>query len=298
MIYLHTGTDRMDRRDWLHARRSHLGASDSPAIMGKSGYASAWSVWAEKSGRVSLDDQMSEPAQWGLLLEPVILDHLEQRRGLWLQRHRMYGSSEYPMMAASPDGVVFEDEPREGRSSVAAEIVVEAKCIDAMAWRLYGEEPLESWIIQVHHQMIVCETQRAIIAVLVGGNRFEEFEIERDERLCERIIAACKDMWRRVLVGDPPDPDGSELTMLAMRRVWERDSGAEVELSPRTAHLVRSLPAVNATIKAATTTRDETKAAVMAEMQEATYATIEGEIVASWRTGKKSRTFRFAKGLE
>ena len=45
-------TVNMSREEWLERRRKSIGGSDSAAILGLSEYSSAYSVWAEKTGKV------------------------------------------------------------------------------------------------------------------------------------------------------------------------------------------------------------------------------------------------------
>lgn len=62
------------REEWLAARHKGIGASDAAAIVGMSTYASAYSVWMEKTEPLRKDDDVDELAYWGLRLEPVIAD--------------------------------------------------------------------------------------------------------------------------------------------------------------------------------------------------------------------------------
>ncbi|GIV50738.1 MAG: hypothetical protein KatS3mg038_1259 [Candidatus Kapaibacterium sp.] len=53
-------------------RRSFLGASDAPAVLGLSPWRTAWEVWAEKTGRI--DSWTGNAAtSAGQLLEPAVL---------------------------------------------------------------------------------------------------------------------------------------------------------------------------------------------------------------------------------
>ena len=45
-------TRSMSRPEWLEQRRKTVGGSDAAAIVGLSQYASAYTVWADKTGRL------------------------------------------------------------------------------------------------------------------------------------------------------------------------------------------------------------------------------------------------------
>ena len=48
-----------DREAWLKARRSDVTASVAGALLGAHPYASAYSIWAEKTGRIEQADETS-----------------------------------------------------------------------------------------------------------------------------------------------------------------------------------------------------------------------------------------------
>lgn len=59
------------RADWLKARKSGLGASDAPCVLGMGRFHSAYSVATDKLTD-AIDDDEDETAEWGRRLEPAI----------------------------------------------------------------------------------------------------------------------------------------------------------------------------------------------------------------------------------
>lgn len=49
---LKVSTKGMSREDWLRQRRKSIGGSDAAAIVGLSVWASPYSLWAEKTGKL------------------------------------------------------------------------------------------------------------------------------------------------------------------------------------------------------------------------------------------------------
>ena len=64
-------TRGMTRQQWLEQRRKTIGGSDAAAIVGLSKYASPFSVWAEKTGRLP-EKEDSEAMRQGRDLEDYV----------------------------------------------------------------------------------------------------------------------------------------------------------------------------------------------------------------------------------
>ncbi len=62
----------LNRPDWLRGRKSGLGASDSPAVLGMSRWRGGYSVSTDKLTEAIDDSPMDETAEWGLRHEPAI----------------------------------------------------------------------------------------------------------------------------------------------------------------------------------------------------------------------------------
>ena len=71
-------TKDMSREDWLVERRKTIGGSDASGIMGLSKWASPYSVWAEKTGRVPEKEDTEAMRQGRDLEEYVALRWCEE----------------------------------------------------------------------------------------------------------------------------------------------------------------------------------------------------------------------------
>ena len=69
------------REEWLRLRRTGIGASDSPAILGASPWSSGLAVYAEKIDTDAPIEEESERLMWGHILEPVILERFVKVTG-------------------------------------------------------------------------------------------------------------------------------------------------------------------------------------------------------------------------
>lgn len=101
-----------DRPTWLSARRPGIGASDVAAILGFSGYASPWKVWAEKTGAFPTADfdTPSQASELGSELEPFLIGKAADLLGTPVVRtaHQLYAHPADPWRMCSPDAVTAD----------------------------------------------------------------------------------------------------------------------------------------------------------------------------------------------
>ena len=55
-------TKEMSREEWLEVRRKSIGGSDAASILGLNQYNSAYSLWCEKTGKITPEDISSKEA--------------------------------------------------------------------------------------------------------------------------------------------------------------------------------------------------------------------------------------------
>lgn len=74
-----------EREAWLRERQDSIGASEASAVVGLSGYQSAYGLWVQKTEPVRIEP-MDELAEWGWLLEPIILEQFALRADIQVER--------------------------------------------------------------------------------------------------------------------------------------------------------------------------------------------------------------------
>lgn len=210
--------DYRDRKEWLDLRRTGIGSSDCSAILGLGKYGSAFSVWADKTGKVRGDDEPTEAMQWGNLLEPVIRDEFARRTGLVVTACPTLRSLVRPWQLYNPDGLVL-----------AENVLVEIK--NASQWLasewVDGEVP-DHAELQIQHGCAVTGADGAYVVGLIGGNRLRWEFVPRDDELIALINDAEERLWTEHIVPDmPPAIDGSSATEKAIGAVWARQHGVE-----------------------------------------------------------------------
>jgi putative phage-type endonuclease len=228
-----------DRAAWLKARTTGVGASESPVLLGASGFASIIELWGYKVGRlVEEDAEQTERQRWGVILEPHVAEEYERRTGRQLRRMAaLLRSTEHPFMLATPD-YLWDGGPDLGL------IPVEIKTTDFSRRSEWVDGPPARVNIQCQHQMMVTGALQASVGLLVGGNTFMWADVEREEALCAQILDACQVFWGLVQSGTLPPVDGTEQTRAALRLLFPRTAeGEELTLPAEAVEWARHLKA-------------------------------------------------------
>lgn len=99
---------------------------------------------------------------------------------------------------------------------------------------------------QVQWYMAITGAKTAYVAVLIGGQDFRIYKVDRDEDLIQTIIERCADFWlNHVLAGVPP-----EATSAAdVRKLYQKDDGELEEATNEQAADIGELRNLRAQIK-------------------------------------------------
>lgn len=250
-----------NRPEWLELRRTGLGGSDAPSILGLTNWASPASVQADKWGL--LDEQKdAEHLKWGRRLEAAILAGLAEELGVGiLSDGRLLRSREHPFMLCTPDGRCSGGTGVQAKNSMLA-----AEWAD--------EVPKRVWV-QCQHEMAVEGEEQRIAAALLLGNRMVWQRIARDESFIQDVlIPAEAHLWKLVEAHEPAPPDGSEHTKRALLALYPEDSGETVALSGEFTALDVELQRLKKELKAAEDRIDEIGNQFRHAMKDATFAAL------------------------
>jgi len=245
----------------LAARKKGLGSSDTPKILGCDGaFGTALDVWADKLNLVPREPE-NEFMKWGKLLEPAIAQEYMSKTGRVLVRPGMKRHPKYDWMIASLDRVV-QREP----------LAVELKNAGwGGKWGEPGTEDVpDAYYAQIQHQLAVTGFQRIDCAVLIGGNRFAIYPIERNEEAIAALIEALHEFWtNHVLTGIPPATDGSESCRNYLTARYPKQvEGSEMMATNELARLVAELAEARFALKQAEESERENANAIKAAMGE------------------------------
>lgn len=207
--------------EWLELRRTGIGGSDAGAIMGVSPYKGAFSVWADKMGKLPpIED--NEAIRQGRDLEDYVARRFAEASGLRVRHeYSMLRSVEHPCMLADIDRRIIGE--RAGLECKTSRDIT-------MARYRNGEYPME-YYCQCLHYLAVTGWDCWHLAVLVYGTDLLIFKICRDEVLddIEALIKAEEAFWdNHVVLNQSPAPDALDSTAAALGSVYPYEDGATV----------------------------------------------------------------------
>ena len=210
------------REEWLSLRRGYIGGSDAGTIIGLNPYKSAYTLWAEKTGKMPEFDGNLTTAV-GSYLEDFVAKLFESETGKKVRRkNRMLVNDEYPFACADVDRVV-----------VGENAILECKTtnsLPAMKKFKNGEYP-ESWYCQMTHYLAVGGYDKAYLAVLIGCREFKVFELERDEGEIKALMEAEEEFWNNNVLKDiPPATDGAASTTDTISAIYPESNEELVSL--------------------------------------------------------------------
>jgi len=279
-------TVQSDRAEWLEARRQGIGGSDAAAVMGLSPYKSAYELWLEKRGELQEEDLSdNEAVHFGTVLEDVVATEYARRTGRKVSRvNCILQHPEHPYMLANLD-----------RRVVGERRILECKTADRFTLPMWGEAGTDQvpdhYHLQVTHYMAVTGAEVADLAVLIGGNEFRIYTIERDQELIDMVYDQEAEFWRMVQDGGPPDVDGSAATSALLKRLYPSSTGARIDLPGDGGAWVEKLREAKQDVEWATSRLDEAKHRIQVLAGEASEIFVGDRLVATWRQSKDRSAF-------
>ncbi len=256
--------------EWLEARRTHITATDIPALLGISPYRCEQDVADEKLNGSGQDSTLV--MQVGSALEDLIAAAYAEQTGRKVRRVRgLWESRSVPWAAASPD-------------ASAAGRLVELKWTGARSRFASGlPEDVEA---QVAWQMFVAEADACDVATLtVGDDQVRIFEVRAEPGLQRHLVAIASDFRRRLAEGGP-----FAQSLDSVKRKYPADDGTALPADPDVDAAVRALRDVRDRLDALKHDEEALKVAIQTRMADAAVLVGDGYRVTWKRTRDVTET--------
>ena len=218
---------------WLKHRLATMTGTDAAVIARTSRYESRHGLWLKKTGRLVEDRTVSNnaeerygPAYWGIKLEPDLRETFAEDKGFKVVQDPEWAVRLHPekkWMSGSLDGHVYDPDHGWG--------VFEAKTAGLFledAWK-DGKVP-KSYLVQVMHYMGVTGYQFAWFAVLIGGQKYRTFFIERVDSFVDMLMDAEEAFFKNVTEDVPVEIDGHPEEANVLSTMFPIDDGETVDL--------------------------------------------------------------------
>lgn len=275
-----------DREKWLEDRRKAIGASDVAAILGISPYASAWDVWADKTGRLEAWEG-NESTRLGQFFEPGILDYAESRLGELARGERFLHAS-LPIAATLDARCVADGRPVEAKTS-------------GLAGPVYGswgdeltDQVPDNYLVQVHAQLLCTGADLAYLFALLPGRGVVQFNIERSDKVCNQLGEILHDWWEKHVLADIA-PSTDKASYEVVKRI-KRVPSKSIELNSDVATILDRFERAKRVAKKAAEIEERYKAQLIASLQDAEEASFEdGRSVTYFEQTKKASVVKESK---
>lgn len=176
--------------EWLHFRRTHIGASDAISIMGMSPWKSSLELYEEKIFQFEQDE--NQYMARGKLLESIALEQFEKETGL-IMFPMVFVHDSIEWMSASFDGI-----------TLSRECICEIKCPGK---KDHSEATLgmipKKYYPQLQHQIHVSGLDFAYYYSF-DGEKGIIIEVKRDQEFIEIMIEKEKEFWNCLQTLKPP----------------------------------------------------------------------------------------------
>lgn len=195
-----SGTKDEINDQWREARKSGIGGSDVASIMGLNKYSSPLEVWLIKTGKQEAPDLSDKQAvEWGNILEDVVVDKFKADHfGEYkvFRKNAMLVSKERPWAFANLDRYIIDRDGRRG--------VLEIKTAGLYRADDWADGVPLYYLTQVTHYLDVTGFDFAMVAVLIGGQDYREFYIERNEDDIQAVRTYVDTFWHDFVETDTP----------------------------------------------------------------------------------------------
>ncbi|MGW2720796.1 YqaJ viral recombinase family nuclease [Streptomyces sp. NPDC001492] len=266
-----------DRADWLTARRSGIGSSDVPAILGLVEQNPPIKVYYDKLG-YDVDDA-GEAAYWGTVNEENVARRWAMQNRSVIRRVGLVAHQDHPHWMTTLDRRVTEC-PLD--SSEQAPCALEIKTRSAFKSAQWHAGAPDDVTAQVLWQIAVNGYEHMHYAVLIGGNDYHQGVIRADQYtdVLDDITTAVDKFWtEHVQAQVPPAPDGDgEAVTRVLRRLHPTRSGAvDVDMHPDAYDALCDYNRHQRAEAAAKKAKNQAKARMVAALGDAQEALLSGE---------------------
>ena len=276
---------------FLEQRRAYIGGTDIGAITGISPWASALSVYLDKTAPEQAEQKDSLQMRRGLALERFIADEFERDpryAGMVTYHPKPIVRTDWGFPAgASLDYVVAERE--HPRTPVG---ILECKTAFRFGWRDWDEANADlpdHYFCQVQHYLAVTGLPVCYGAADVGDEKLRIIPILADLPLQQHLIEAGRRFWtEHVEKGVPPAPQGSKADSEALGRMYAETVPEPAIALPQAEETLSTYLAWKFKAEEASREAEKAKQELCAAMGE-----YENAVIGSWRaTWRKQTTTR------
>lgn len=289
------GMMQKSRLQWLQDRQSGIGGSEMAAVCGLNAYKTPSQVWESKVNTIIADDSTSEAAYWGTTLEDLVAKEYAKRTGRKVQKiNEQMRHPEFDFAIANIDRAVINPDisgnVRWKDGKLTTDRILECKTANGFMvkqWGASGTDSVpEAYLIQCQWYLAITGASVCDLAVLIGGQDFRIYTINRDDDLIGNLLAIGADFWQLVQSNTAPDP----ANYAECAQKWQQaDPALTIEATEQLVDMIDRKNSLEADIKTMDAEIDSIKTAISTHMQDAETLTYKGVKIATWKTQASNR---------
>lgn len=252
-----------DKSHWLELRSKNINSTDISSLFGVNPYQTDFELWHKLKNPKAHEIAESERMKWGNILEPVIANQAAQRLSLIAEPFK-----DYVYIADYKIGSSFDFKTSDNS-------LLEIKNVDARVFAdqwIEDEDDLQApphIELQVQHQMLVSGIKRAYIAALVGGNTLKLITRDANTGIQRAILQKAAAFWASIEANNPPKINYEKDADFVMSLYDHAEPNKVIKPTALIDKLVSEYNELNAQVKALDTKKDEIKARLLEQIQDA-----------------------------
>ncbi|WP_445153265.1 YqaJ viral recombinase family nuclease [Enterobacter hormaechei] len=261
-------------------RTKYLGGSDVAGILGISPWRTPLEVYLDKvQPRIKpVDPSKQKVFTRGQRMEPYVIDLLSEETGLEIiHRGNRYIHRDYGFIAAEIDAEAATGEN------------IEIKTVSPFKAKEWGEVQTDAipvhYTAQAMHGLMVTEKQVCVFGVLIGGDDFRIYRVERDEETIQAILEKEVSFWDRVINLNPPEAT----TVSDISLMFEKDAGSSIEADGKALALFNDLRDMKSRCKSLEAEIAVSEEKLKLYMLEHSILTLDGKPICTWKSQVSSR---------
>lgn len=265
-----------DHAEWLAERENGIGASEVAAILGLSPWDTPYSLWLKKTHQVEPEPE-NFAMRRGHYLEDAVVQWWQDETGEKVIKASaadiIYVHPDFPYMRVTPDRVV------RGRK----------KLLEVKSTAGYmGDEIPDYYLAQCMYQMYVTGIHANELIYIQGDLTFGRFIVDYDPDFAEFIAKKVTEFYNDCVIG------GKEPECITVQDFAYKGSnpGTAIEADDEALAKLLSLRTLNKTLAQNEQDAEAYKNSIKLYMGEVESLTRDGQVLATWKSGAKSRTFR------
>lgn len=267
-----------DLRATDNDRRKFIGGSDAAAILGISPWSTPLDVFLQKTQPPApVDPGRERYFTRGKRMEPYVLDLMAEETGLVIvQRNRRYRDPLAVFLAAEID-------------AETADANIEIKTVSPFKAKEWGEERTDEvpvhYVAQAMHGLMVTGRDLCIFGVLIGGDDFRVYRVERDDETIAAMRAKEILFWAQVQRNEPPAPTNAADVL----KLFAKDAGVSIEATAEILNAYNRLRECRDIVKSQEQEIGALEETIKLFMADAATLTCCGKVLATWKSQSTNR---------